>query len=136
MDKQRDKELVIFRLIGERCAEKTHRSNSVLLNTLHRKAVAASVLQLTETGCAMEQELFQSQHTSILEHGVTAQQSFSSSHEKSMQVNTLPHRARMSEDVVATVRPRLGMCAMISVMCKRDDPEIDWEKLVKAERVS
>ena len=41
----------------------------------------------------------------------------------------------MPEDVVATVRPRLGMCAMISVLCKRDVPEIDWEKLV-AERES
>ena len=136
VDKQQEKELAVFRLMGERCAEKKHRSNSVLLNALRRKPAAASVLQQAETGCAMQQALFQSQHASILEHGVTAQQSLSSSHENSMQVNTSPHRARMPEDVVATVRPRLGMCAMISVLCKRDVPEIDWEKLVKAERES
>ena len=136
MDKQQEKELAIFRLMGERCAEKMHRSNSVLLNGLRRKLAAAIVLQQAETGCAMEHELFQSQHASILEHGVTAQQSLSSSNQNSMQVNTPPRRARMPEDVVATVRPRLGMCARISVLCKRDVAEIDWEKLVKAERES
>ena len=136
VDKQQEKELAVFRLMGERCAEKMHRSNSVLLNALRRKPAAASVLQQAETGCEMEQELFHSQHASILEHGATAQQSFSSSHENSMQVNTSPRRARMPEDDVATVRPRLGMCAMISVLCKRDDPEIDWEILVKAGRES
>ena len=74
MDKQQEKELAIFRLMGERCAEKMHRSNSVLLNALRRKPAAAIVLQQAETGCVMEQELFQSQHASILEHGATAQQ--------------------------------------------------------------
>ena len=93
VDKQREKELAIFRLLEERCAKKTHRSNSVLLNALRRKLVAASVLQQAETGSAMEQELFQLQHASILEHGVTAQQSLSSSLENSMQVNTSPRRA-------------------------------------------
>ena len=53
-----------------------------------------------------------------------------------MQVNTSPGRARMPEDDVATVRPRLGMRAMITVLSKRDVPEIDWEKLVKAGRES
>ena len=57
--KQREKELVIFRLLEERCAEKTHRSNSVLLNALRKKPAAVIVLQQAETGCAMEQELFQ-----------------------------------------------------------------------------
>ena len=71
-----------------------------------------------------------------MDHGATAQQSLSSSHENSMQVNTSPCRARMPEDDVATVRSRLGMCAVISVICERDDPEIDWEKLVKAGRES
>ena len=136
MDKQQDKELVIFRLMGERCAEKMHRSNSVLLNALRRKPAAAIILQQAKTGCALGQELFQSQHASILEHHVTAQQSFSSSHEESMQVNTSPRRVRMAEDVVATVRPRLEMCTMISVLCKRDVAEIDWKKLVKAGRES
>ena len=88
VDKQQEKELAIFRLMGERCAERMHRSKSVLLNALRRKAAAATVLQQAETGCAMEQELFQSQHASTLEHGVTAQQSLSSSHKNSMQVNT------------------------------------------------
>ena len=73
-DKQQEKELAVFRLMGEKCAEKMHRSNSVLLNDLRKKPAAASVLQQAETGCAMEQELFQSQHASILEHGATAQQ--------------------------------------------------------------
>ena len=86
VDKQQEKELVIFRVMGERCAEKMHRSNSVLLNAIRRKPAAALILQQAETGCAMAQELFQSQHASILEHDVTAQQSFSSSHEESMQV--------------------------------------------------
>ena len=122
--------------MGERCAEKKHRSNSVLLNALRKKPAAANILQQAETGCATEQELFQSQHASILEHGATAQQSLSRSHENSMQVNTPPRRARMPEDVVATVHPRLGMCTMISVLCKRDVAEIDWEKLVKAGRES
>ena len=80
----------------------------------------------------MEQELFQSQHASILEHDVTAQQSLSSSLENSMQVDTSPRRARMPEDVVATIRTRLGMWTMISVLCKQDVAEIDWKKLVKA----
>ena len=136
MDKQQEKELTVFRSMREKCVEKTHRSNSVQLNALRRKPAAASVLQQAETGCAMEQELFQSQHASILEPGPAAQQSFSSSHEKSLQVNTSPRRARMPEDDVATVRPRLEMCAMISVLCERDVPEIDWEKLVKAGRES
>ena len=120
--------------MGERCAEKIHRSNSVLRNALRRKPAAAIVLQQAETGCVMEQELFQSQHASILEHGVTAQQSLSSSLKNSIQVDTPPRRARMPEDVVATVRPRLEMCAMISVLCKRDVPEIDWKKPLKSER--
>ena len=136
MDKQQEKELAVFRLVGERCAEKKHRSNSVLLNALRKKPAAVIVLQQAKTGCALGQELFQSQHASILEHNVTAQQSLSTSHKNSMQVNTPPRRARMPEDVVATVRPRLGMCTMISVLSKRDVAEIDWEKLVKAGRES
>ena len=44
VDKQQEKELAVFRLMGERCAEKKHRSNSVLLNALRRKPAAASVL--------------------------------------------------------------------------------------------
>ena len=80
----------------------------------------------------MEQELSQSHHASILEPAARAQQSFSWSHENSVQVNTSPRRARMTEDDVATGHPRLGMCAMISVSCEREVPEIDWEKLVKA----
>ena len=106
VDKQQEKELTVFRSMGEKCVEKTHRSNSVLLNAIRRKPAAASVLQQAETGCAVEQELFQSQHAAILEPGPAAQQTFSSSHEKSMQVNTSPRRARMPEDDYATVRPR------------------------------
>ena len=37
VDKQQEKELAVFRLMGGRCAEKKHRSNSVLLNALRRK---------------------------------------------------------------------------------------------------
>ena len=92
MDKEQEKELAVFRLMGERCAEKMQRSNSVQLNALRRKPAAANVLQQAETGCGMEQELFQSQHASILEHGATAQQSFSSSLENSMQVNSSPRK--------------------------------------------
>ena len=78
----------------------------------------------------------QLQHTSILEHAVTAQQSLSSSLENSMQVNNSPRRARMPEDDVATVRPRLEMYTMIIVLCKRDVAEIVWEKTCEAERES
>ena len=66
MDKQQEKELAVFRLTGEKCAEKKHRSNSVLLNALRRKFAVASVLQQAGTGCAMEQDLFQTPHASIL----------------------------------------------------------------------
>ena len=84
VDKQQEKELSVFRVMGEKCAEKKHRSNSVLLNALRKKPAAVIVLQQSETGCEMEQELFQSQHASILEHGVTAQQPLSTSHKNSM----------------------------------------------------
>ena len=57
-DKQQENELAIFRSMGEKCVEKTYRSNSVLLNALRRKPATASVLQQAETGCAREQELF------------------------------------------------------------------------------
>ena len=136
VNKQQEKELTVFRSMGAKCVEKMHRSNNVLQNALRRKPPAASVLQQAETGCAKEQELFQSLHASILEPGATAQPSFNSSHEKSMQLNTSPRRATITEDDVATVRPRLGMSAMISVLCERDVPETDWEKLVKAGRES
>ena len=48
-----------------------------------------------------------------------------------MQVSTTPRRARIPEDVsdTRTVRPRLDMSALISELCERDVPEIDWEKL-------
>ena len=58
VDKQKEKELAVFRLMGERCAEKMHRSNSVLLNALRRKPAAASVLQQAETVCAMDKSCF------------------------------------------------------------------------------
>ena len=73
VDKQQEKELVVFRLMGERCTEKIHQSNSVLLNALRKKPAAVIVLQQAKTGCALGQELSQSQHASILEQSVTAQ---------------------------------------------------------------
>ena len=59
------------------------------------------------------------------------QQPSSSSHVDPMQVNTTPRRARISEDEddTRTVRPRLEMSALISDLCERDVPEIDWEML-------
>ena len=60
MDKQKEKELAVFRLMGERCAEKMHRSNSVLLNALRRKPAAASILQQAETVFAMDKSCFNS----------------------------------------------------------------------------
>ena len=71
MDKQQEKELCWERGV----LRKKHRSNGVLLIAFRRKLAAASVLQQAEMGCAMEQELLQSQHASIVEHGVTAEQS-------------------------------------------------------------
>ena len=48
-----------------------------------------------------------------------------------MQVSTTPRRVRILEDEsdTRTVRPRLDMSALVSVLCERDVPEIDWEKL-------
>ena len=45
--------------------------------------------------------------------------------------STTPRRARTPEDESDTrrVRPRLDMSALISELCERDVPEIDWEKL-------
>ena len=58
-------------------------------------------------------------------------QPFSSSHDGPMQVNTTPRRARIpdDEDNTRTIRPRLDTSALISELCERDVPEIDWEKL-------
>ena len=48
-----------------------------------------------------------------------------------MQVNTTPRRARIPEDEggTRTVRPHLEMSTLISELCEREVPEIDWEKL-------
>ena len=48
-----------------------------------------------------------------------------------MQVSTTPRRATKPDDEseTRTVRPRLDMSALISELCERDVPEIDWEKL-------
>ena len=42
VDKQLVKELAVFHSMGGKCVEKTHRSNSVLLNALRRRPAAAS----------------------------------------------------------------------------------------------
>ena len=69
----------MFRSVGAKCVEKTHRSNSVLMNVLRGRPVTASVLQQEVTSRAdeeirpdeqhvkMEQESFQSKHVSGLE---------------------------------------------------------------------
>ena len=77
----------------------------------------------------MEQE--HRQHASIPEPSAIPAQSSSSSQEETMQVNTTPRRARIPEDEndARTVRPRLEMTILISELCERDVPEIDWEKL-------
>ena len=78
----------------------------------------------------MEQEP-QQEHAPIPEPSAIPPQPSSSSHEEPMQVNTTPRRARTpeEEDDTRTVRPRLEMCTLISELCERDVPEIDWEKL-------
>ena len=47
VDKQQEKERerAVFRLMGEKCAEKMHRSNSVLLDAFRRRLAASSVLR-------------------------------------------------------------------------------------------
>ena len=81
----------------------------------------------------MEQEPHQSQHASVPGPSAIPPQPSSSSREEPMQVNTTPRRARIAEeddDDMRIVRPRLEMSALISELCERDVPEIDWEKLV------
>ena len=58
-------------------------------------------------------------------------QPFSSSHDGPMQVNTTHRRAKIQddEDNTWTNRPRLDISALISELCERDVPEIDWERL-------
>ena len=48
-----------------------------------------------------------------------------------MQINTTPRLAIIPHDEnnTRTSRPRLDMSALISELCERDVPEIDWEKL-------
>ena len=45
VEKQLSEELAVFRSMGAKCVEKTYRSNSVLMNTLRERPVAASALQ-------------------------------------------------------------------------------------------
>ena len=73
----------------------------------------------------------QQQRPMIKEPVAIPPQPSSSSHEDPMQVNTTPRRATIPEDEddTRTVRPRLDMSALISELCERDVPEIDWEKL-------
>ena len=75
--------------MGANCVKKTHRSNSVLMNTLRVRTVAASALHQPVTSRAdegmrpdeqhvkMEQESFQSKHVSGLESNATTPQSVS-----------------------------------------------------------
>ena len=74
----------------------------------------------------MDQEP-QQQHAPIPE---TSAQPSCSSHEEPTQVSTTPRRARIPEDEcdTRTVRTRLDMSVLISELCERDVPEIDWEK--------
>ena len=78
----------------------------------------------------MEQEQ-QEQRATIPEPSAIPPQPSSSSHEEPMQVNTTPRRARIPEDEgdTRTARPRLEMSTLISELCERDVPEIDWEML-------
>ena len=75
--------------------------------------------------------LKQQQRATIPEPIAIPPQPCSSSHEDPMQVNTTPRRARIPEDDddTRTARQRLDMSALISELCERDVPEIDWEKL-------
>ena len=75
----------------------------------------------------MEQEP-QQQHASVPEPSA---QPSSSSYEEPTRVSTTPRRARNPDDEseMRTVRPRLDTSALINELCKRDVPEIDWEKL-------
>ena len=88
---------------------------------------AAEQVVLGDQRVQMEQEP-QQQHASVPE--LNAQPS-SSSYEEPMQVSTTQRRARNPDDEneMRTVRPRLDMSALINELCKRDVPEIDWEKL-------
>ena len=76
VEKQLAEELTVFRSVRAKCVEKTHRSNSVLMNVLRGRPVTASVLQQEVTSRAdekigpdeqhvnMEQESFQSKRVS------------------------------------------------------------------------
>ena len=52
VEKQLAEGLAVFRSMGAKCVEKTHRSNSVLMNVLRERPVAASVLHQAVTSRA------------------------------------------------------------------------------------
>ena len=94
VEKQLAEELAVFRSMGAKCVEKTHRSNSVLMNVLRGRPVAASVLHQAVTSRAdveirpdeqhmhMKQESFQSEHVSGLESNAIPPQSVSWSYDQ------------------------------------------------------
>ena len=123
------------------CCSSTCRLVCSIFNREKQPGQPRVVVQQEELGVAeetvpgdqparVEQEPPQ-QHATILEHIAIPTQTSSSSHKDPMQVNTTPRRARMPEDDgdTRTVRPCLEMSTLISELCERDVPEIDWEKL-------
>ena len=117
--KQLSEELAVFRSMGAKCVEKTHRSNSVLMNTLRVRPVAASALHQPVTSLAdeeirpdeqhvkMEQESFQSKHVSGLESNATTQQSVSLSFDQVYEEMVRGKKSRKSTWLDTQKRPVL-----------------------------
>ena len=81
VEKQLSEELAVFRSMGAKCLEKTHRSNSVLMNTLRVRLVAASALHHPVTSRADEENRPDEQHVKM------EQNSFQSKHVSGLQGN-------------------------------------------------
>ena len=129
VEKQLAEGLVVFRSVGAKCVEKTHRSNSVLMNVLRKRPVSASVLQQEVTSRAdeeirpdeqhvkMEQESFQSKHVSGLECNAIPAQSVSLSYDQVYKVRG--KRSRNSAWLDTLKRPVLVRSRLVVKRVKR-----------------
>ena len=65
VEKQLSEELAVFRSMGAKCVEKTHQSNSVLVNSLQGRPVAANALHQPVMSRADEENRPDEQHVKM-----------------------------------------------------------------------
>ena len=131
VEKQLSEELTVFGSMGAKCVEKTHRSNSVLMNTLRVRPVAASALHQPVTSRAdeeirpdeqhvkMEQESSQSKHVSGLESNTTTPQSVSLSYDQVYEEMARGKKSRNSAWLDAQKRPVLVRSRLVVKQVRR-----------------